>query len=597
MFVVVEARASRAGASASEERAATLVQRLFPAASPCRHPPTSRGAEPQGLTIDAWLRLDNRSELATALGIDARAGAASDEELVLAAYRRWGPECVDRLEGDFAFVIRDPHTATVFAARDALGIRPLYYAITDELFAASPTAAVFDAIEGVDTTVRSEWLADFTHGMSGDDQTTPFAGVRRLPPGHWLHLRGDDVTLHRYATFDPSSVWEDTRDDRWLEAYRSELIRAVSVRTDPHGLIGVETSGGIDSSTVLGVMAATHQEAIDSIHTFGFATAELEPEYLLETSAAHGITHNHILTNYRGAQEPQRRGWQAIGYPTEHGNSTFHIPFYELAAQLGVTTLHSGHGGDEVVTNTGGLATQELLAHGAWRQAMRDLPGHPLMRPARLAKRMRRRPQQTSHLTGPMMARLRDTPLRAEVVADRRMAERTRQRSRYDAAFSRVNDFVLGDRLSAMTSIRTADCSLVAASYGVDYRWPLLDRRLIQQYLATPAVWKFGEGYGRYLHRRAITGMVPDKVAWKASKYMGDPRNAWLQPKAPTPRFDTSAEAFIEQLHPQVAELVDVARVRVLLSRIGGAGPEMQMKRRALTNLALLSEWLADRDR
>ena len=69
-----------------------------------------------------------------------------------------------------------------------------------------------------------------------------------------------------------------------------------------------------------------------------------------------------------------------------------------------------------------------------------------------------------------------------------------------------------------MMSIRTSYCSLVAASFGVDYRWALMDRRLIQQDLHTPAVWKYGEGYGRYLRRRALAGMVPQEVAWKRSK-------------------------------------------------------------------------------
>lgn len=77
-----------------------------------------------------------------------------------------------------------------------------------------------------------------------------------------------------------------------------------------------------------------------------------------------------------------------------------------------------------------------------------------------------------------------------------------------------------------MMSIRTAECSLVAASFGVDYRWALMDRRLIRKYLHTPAVWKYGEGCGRYLHRRAIAGM---EVAWKQGKDMGPQRRPWLR--------------------------------------------------------------------
>lgn len=565
--------------------------------------------ESSGLTIDAWLRLDNRDALAAALGTERLSDNSShsfshDAQLVLRAYLAWGPDCVDRLEGDFAFAITDSRNGSVFIARDAMGVRPLYYALTDDVFVASPSAAAFDLFDGIDTSIRSEWVVDYLHGRSGDVRDTPFAGVKRLPPGHWLAVTGDQVKEHRYHQFSVESEWEDARDPRWLEAYRTELIRAVSDRTSSHGLIGVETSGGIDSSTILGVMAHTHPERIDDIHTFGFALAEWEPEYILETSAAHGVRSNHIFTAIDSQLSEFQRAWRVIGYPTEHANAVIHTPFYELGHQLGVRTLHSGHGGDELVTNAAGLAIQELLARGQWRQALQDLPGPRLLRPARLVKQWRRRTGDVSHLTAPMMTRLELTPVRAEAVAERDVARRTFAASRYSAPYSRINDFLLGDRLSAMTSIRTADGSLVAASYGVDYRWPLFDRRLIAQYLRTPAVWKYGEGYGRYLHRRAIVGMVPDKVAWKPSKDMGPARSPWLRQRSTEATLRTrgtaapaSAAEFLEQINPQVAELIDPVRMQMLLQVVHSDAEHSRARAagKYLRSILQTSAWMDDR--
>lgn len=562
-----------------------------------------------GMSIDAWVRLDNRDQLAAALGAESGhpgggSDATADAELVLHAYLTWGPDCVDRLEGDFAFVITDPRSRSAFAARDAMGVRPLYYALTDEVFIASPSAAVFDDFDAVDTSIRTEWLVDYIHRMSGDLRDTPFAGVHRLPPGHWLHVTADRVTAHRYHEFNAESQWEDARDPTWLEAYRSELIRAVSVRTSSQGLIGVETSGGIDSSTVLGVIAHAHPDRIDDIHTFGFALSALEPEYILETSVAHGVRANHIFTAPHDQTWAFRRAWQVIGYPTEHPNAAIHAPFYELAHTLGVRTLHSGHGGDETVTNAGGLAIQELLSRRQWRRIMQDLPGPLLLRPARLAKHYRRRPGDVSHLTAAMMGRLDLTPVRAELVAERDIAGRLFRSSRYSAPYSRINDFLLGDRLSAMTSIRTADCSLVAASYGVDYRWPLFDRRLIAQYLRTPAVWKYGEGHGRYLHRRAIAGMVPDKVAWKPSKDMGAARGPWLRQRSANSRLHdrqtqgpTSTSVVLEELNPSIAQLLDPGRVQTILQVAQSHSDPSQARaaRRYLQGIRQASDWLHEK--
>lgn len=594
-----------------------VQQRLleaFPQGQSMIHPPF---ADLHGdLTLYAWLRLDNPDELSAQLGVEVQQLAPDidgtsdsryvrDAKLVLAAYRRWGPECVRRFEGDFAIVILDARENSAFAARDAVGIRPLYFGVTDGLFAASPTAAVFDLFPEIDTSVRWEWLADFIQGMSADWRETPFVGVRRLPPGHWLRVTQDDVTERRYHQFDADSPWEDTRDPRWLEAYRTELIRAVAVRTEPTGLIGVETSGGIDSSTILGVMAHAHPERIGDIHTFGFVQCQFEPEFMLETSIAHGVTHNHVLT---GGVRIDRLGvWRAIGYPTEHPNAAGHMPFYDLAARLGIGTLHSGHGGDQGVTNTGGLALQEFLAHRQWRQALKDLPGSRLLRPARLARQIRKRTGESSHLTAPMLAKLAASPLRSDVLTERDLVSRTRIRSQYAAPFDRVNDFILGDRLSAKAAIRSADSSLVAASFGVDYRWALLDRRLVQQYLHTPAIWKFGDGYGRYLHRRALAGMVPDKVAWKPDKYMGPPVRPWLRQvsvdeqahqRATQNYFVSSPEAFYESIDPRVRELLDLGRLRQFwtVQQDRSNGQTDALAARYLGSISALNRWLACRE-
>lgn len=599
MFVAQLARGTRTRGPIPDSVTKRL-HKIFPTEDLSAHHLTGSSGD---LTIDGWVRLDNAAELVQALGLAPK--THSDIHLVLAAYQRWGRDCVDHLDGDFAFVIIDHRSQSAFAVRDPLGIRPLHYAVTPDLFVASPTAAVFDLFGDIDTSVRVEWLADYIHNMSGSWTQTALAGVNRLPPGHWLHVTGDTVAENRYHSFDHTAPWEDTRDPRWLQAYREELLRAVSVRTEPTGLIGVETSGGIDSSTVLGVMAHSHPDRIADLHTFGFALLDDEPGYILETSLAHGVSHNHILTTT--SQDPQAnlRAWRAIGYPAEHGNSVMHAPFYELSASLGIRTLHSGHGGDETVTNTGELALQELIDHRRYRQTLRDLPGPVALRPARLVKRLTRRPGEKSHLTAPMLERLAMTPLTSEVVRERNLEERTKTAARFSAPHTTVNGFVLNTRLSPMTSIRTTDCSLVAASYGVEYRWALLDRRLIQQYLHTPAVWKFGEGYGRYLHRRAIAGIVPDKVAWKLSKSMGDARTPTLrqtpvaQHIARRSMADPSGagltpEAWLERVPHVLRDLLDQNRVATLLADQSEEWGPGSVGRRHLNRVELLSAWLHD---
>lgn len=642
MFVAAFPRNRRA-VLPSDSEIGRRLRRNFPDGQPLLMPAVLDHAT--GLTLYAWLRLDNPEDLEEKLGgpvtsvlaprghphtstspslggsVDDYAPAATNEDLnprfardaalLLAAYVKWGPDCVEHLEGDFSFAIYDSRDESVFLARDAVGIRPLYVAVTEDLFVASPSAGVFDLFQGIDTSIRWEWLADYIHGMSGDWRETPFVGVQRLPPGHCMRVTHEGLAERAYHEFDGTSAWEDTRDPRWLEAYRSELIRAVSVRTEPDGLIGVEISGGLDSSTILGVMAHAHPERINDIHTFGFVFDELEPEYILETSSAHGIVQNHIFTGV-GRGVDRHRAWLALGYPSEVGNALSHVPFYKLATQLGVNTLHSGHGGDEIVTSSGQLALEELKAQGAWKQLMRDTPGPKLIRPARVLWQGSRRRANAPLPENQLMARLDVSPLRDEIRAARALESRAYRAISSLRGHSKVNDLVLTARYPNLKAIRTADSSLVAASFGVDYRWALLDRRLVQQYLTTPSVWKFGSGHGRYLHRRALAGMVPEKVVWKGDKDMGAPRQPSLRQLTASSHarirewrrgaMEQVSVAGQELLHPQLAEITDAERVEKLRKQArsvvfeAGRSATARASLRMLTNLEELSAWLTWRD-
>jgi len=95
----------------------------------------------------------------------------------------------------------------------------------------------------------------------------------------------------------------------------------------------------------------------------------------------------------------------------------------------------------------------------------------------------------------------------------------------YDAGCESVNEFSLTNRWSPDMTQRLEDCSLAAASYGIEYRWPLLDMRLVELFLSIPSEYKLRHGLPRYLHRKSIQGLVPEYLIWK-DKDMGAAINA-----------------------------------------------------------------------
>jgi asparagine synthase (glutamine-hydrolysing) len=293
--------------------------------------------------------------------------------------------------------------------------------------------------------------------------------------------------------------------------------------------LGTENSGGIDSAAITAYLAHFLGEPGDRLHSFGFAFCEQEPAYILETSRVKGIKHNYIVTNPMAVDttdEDIARALRVLGYPQQHSIGTEHMVFYAECARRDIRALFSGFGGDEVVSNSGALLRYELLDSHAYGNLWNILRGDPLSRTLRLLKATtigRRSPGYRSNFVIAWKARWPHQALSSELVEALGLQREYMETARHDAPYRRINDWILQGLLHMpYIASRFEAGTLLAGSYGVEYRWPLWDARLVQQYLSTPSLEKAGpKGMGRYLHRRAIQDVVPGRIAWKPSKDMG----------------------------------------------------------------------------
>lgn len=504
---------------------ALLVQALTWNTAESKHEAVPEICSETGRVIVGWVRLDNRAALCAELGLELREGL-TDPQLILAAHRAWGETCPDRLEGDFSFVVYDPERHTAFCARDALGVRPFFYHVSRELFVFASTAAVYPCLRRVDAAPSQEWMARFLIGESSDPVKTAYSQVKKLPPSHFLTLgREGTVDPVRYFEFTDTAPTTYRRDDAWVDGYRAAFHRAVEVRLRSAYRVGSENSGGLDSATIIGHAAPRLWGDGVDLPCFSVSHLEREPGYILDLASHCGIKHNYVLT--RPAYQPSRsetdRAIRVLGYPPEHDHALFHVPFFENCEALGIRTLLSGFGGDEIVTSQAEFLYRELFLARRYAQLFRELPGNVAARTARIAGLFGR------HARGKRARPPRDrTPrlargiLRPEVIEEYGLIG---FRALQADSSSRSN--TLNAHLLARPAFRTflvgrlEGCTLMAGSYRVDYRWPMLDRRLIARYLGTPSIEKRHRRWGRYLHRRACTGTVPERILWKESKNLG----------------------------------------------------------------------------
>jgi len=543
------------------------------------HETTPYHCKEYGCVIASWARLDNRDALAQQLGITL-AETVTDPQLMIAAYRKWGDGFVNQLEGDFSFALYDAKQQRVLAARDSVGVKPFYYYCDGDVFICASTAAVFHALKKPRLQPDERWMARYLIHRSHSWEDTALQGLKKLAPAHSLAVDASTSKLLRYFEFRDDAPAQYRQNPTWAEKYREKLELAMACRLRTQYAVGSETSGGIDSSTITGFAAKMMQDRIEQLRCYAFAFLKLEPAFVLQTSHLAGVRHNQVVMRRRDEDKlaaDVERLLTVYGLPEEHGNASFHVPFYEDAS------LH------DVVTNPAYLLLPELIDKKQYRALWNALPARKGLRLARFVRQLlnntKPRPAANPRFVNAFTEYWKHRLVNDSAIDKYNLHATFMETATFDAPYRTINDFILQNRIGAFVPTRLDNCTLMAASYKIDYRWPLLDRRLMQQYLSTPAVEKWHQGMGRYLHRRAIEGIVPASVQWKPSKNMGDPSSSNTDLPLPA----AMQRALLEDMHPALTALVDRARLAsVFSSKEKIPGPA----KRTLHHAYMLNRWL-----
>ena len=287
-------------------------------------------------------------------GNDYRFFSQGDTEVILKAYHAWGPACVRKFKGMFAFAIWERDSGTVFLARDRLGIKPLYYTEGPGFFRFASTLPALLAAGGVDTSIDPIAVHHFfSFHAAVPPPRTILNGVKKLAPGTWLTIKPDGTKkTERYWSF---SVGERPADrhmtePEWMQAVADAMKTSVERRRVADVPVGVLLSGGLDSSLIVALLA--HLGHTD-IRTFSIGF-ERVGQHSGDEFHYSDLIARHFSTNHEQIRIEGSRALDvlpaAIESMSEPMVSHDSVAFYLLAQEVAkrVKVVQSGQGADEV---------------------------------------------------------------------------------------------------------------------------------------------------------------------------------------------------------------------------------------------------------
>ena len=460
--------------------------------------------------------------------------SSGDTEVLLASYAQWGPRCVDRLVGMYAFCIIDRRTSTMFVARDRLGIKPLYVVSHPRgvLFASELKAIRRSGLWGgaLNTARFAQFLSFGRTEEVPDDADTYLEGVHQILPGHSCTLRFDGTrTDERYWT-PPHAEQPEAGDvvPRFLALFDDAM--KLHMRSDVP--VGVMLSGGMDSVSIACTMAqlAETSRTGQALHAFCYTSEDFDESRQLEdTIARTGATMHRVATVE--AESFWARLREAMWYhdePVHSPSVLMGFELYRLAASNGIRVVLSGQGADETI---GGY--HYLFDHMLVTEALRGrLPA--LRAQAKVVAESSGRSERDVLMRTVRLVRAHFMASMASyrgVAAGRRLLEgrgRAFLAPEFRALAAPAPELPPGQTLSVALErairqsplphyLRVEDRNSMA--HSVESRVPFLDHRLVEHALRLPARWKMSDGWNKRVLREAMAGRIPDSVRLRRQKF------------------------------------------------------------------------------
>lgn len=463
----------------------------------------------------------------------------TDTEVIVAAYKKWGVNCIERFNGMFAFALFDKQADRFIIVRDRLGIKPLYIAEKNgALLFASELRAILKS-GSIERKLNAEALTDYLRYQTVHAPNTIVEGVKMLMPGHYLIW--DNNQMHTRCYWKPSDHSGRQSGIDKTEAKRTvkELLQnAVEIQMRADVPFGAFLSGGIDSSIIVGLMA---EQSTLPVETFSVTFHEKEFDespYSTLIAKRFNTKHHPIQLSSRDFMHKVPEALSAMDHPSGDGPNTFVVS--EVTRKAGMKMVLSGLGGDELFAGYDVFKRLYSLEQKKWLNAtpriIRSLAGSTLqkIKPSVAADKLK------ELLSAEEVEMARAYKLSRQVWMDNSIAKLLKsneQKDNYVEKIFKTTSSLSGGVITKvsiaeietyMQNVLLRDTDQMSMKHALEIRVPFLDHRLVEFVLGLDDLVKF-PNEPKQLLVESMQGIIPSEVVNRPKMGFTFPWAYWMK--------------------------------------------------------------------
>ncbi len=453
----------------------------------------------------------------------------SDTEVILHAYEEWGPACVEKFNGMWAFAIWNAKQKELFLARDRLGVKPIYYYLdSDRFIFASEIKAILEF--DVPKSINKKILYDYFNYLILIGNETLFENIKAVPPAHYFILKDNKITAKKY--WDVEYTREPRHEKEWIREIQERLRESIKRRMISDVPIGAFVSGGIDSSLIVAYM----KQLSENVQTFCVGSGDdTELKNAIIVSEYFNTEHYEtIVTADDFAKNLPKMVWH-YDMPISFASS---IPLYFVSklTKGKATVVLTGEGADELFAGY----NKYHIMKGAERSMLKLLPRfiknisvnvfNSIFSDARYRKyaELFMKGFDFNYATGinAIIGKERSSLLK-NIEPNNVFVEKV-TKILYEKDTDFLNKLLHLDLKTYLVELLMKQDKMSMAA-SIESRVPFLDYSLVEFSTRIPSELKLNGKVGKYILKKSAEGLLPKQVIYQKKIGFPVPLNKWFK--------------------------------------------------------------------